>query len=333
MRASTFIETLWQDLRFGARTLGRNPGFAVIAVVTLALGIGANAAIFSVVNAVLLRPLPWSEPDRAVMIWSKWVSFDKTWVATGEVVDYRRRAQTLAEVAAWSEGQVNLTGSDAEPERVDAATVTANTFSTLGASPMLGRTFTAKEDVPNGPNVAVIGFGLWHRRFASDPSIVGKSILINGRAIRGRRRDAAAISSCRPISRTPNRARSGRPSSSIPRAWITAIMGSTPPVGSSLVQPFDKLPRNCTAIAQAMTKRGTLPRPDAVRHRGPVAHRRGRRQRAPRDMAAVRRGRLSAAHRLRQRREPAARARRSASAGDRSPVRARRRPAAGASAN
>ena len=180
MRPSTFIETLWQDLRFGGRTLARNPGFTAVAVVTLALGIGANAAIFSVVNAVLLRPLPWSEPDRAVMIWSKWISFDKTWVATGEVVDYRRRTQTLSEVAAWSEGQVNLTGGDAEPERVDAASVTANTFSTLGATPMLGRTFTAKEDVPNGPNVAVLGFGLWHRRFASDPSIVGRSILING---------------------------------------------------------------------------------------------------------------------------------------------------------
>src|SRR6476660_5056001 len=174
------IETLVQDLRFGARSLRRNPAFAAVAILTLALGIGANAAIFSVVNTVLLRPLPWSEPDRAVMIWSKWVSFDKTWVATGEVVDYRRRAQTLAEVAAWSEGQVNLTGADAEPERVDAASVTANTFSTLGAAPMLGRTFTATEDVPKGPNVAVIGFGLWHRRFASDPTIVGKSILING---------------------------------------------------------------------------------------------------------------------------------------------------------
>ena len=106
-----------QDLRFGARALRRNPGFAAIAILTLALGIGANAAIFSVVNAVLLRPLPWSEPDRAVMIWSKWTAFDKTWVATGEVVDYRRRSQTLAEVAAWGDGQVNLTG-DGEPERV-----------------------------------------------------------------------------------------------------------------------------------------------------------------------------------------------------------------------
>jgi len=182
MHAATFIETLWQDLRFGARTLWRNPGFAAVAVVTLALGIGANAAIFSVVNAVLLRPLPWSEPDRAVMIWSKWTSFDKTWVASGEVMDYRRRARTLEEVAAWSDGQVNLTGGDAEPERVAAASVTANTFSTLGARPMLGRTFTAKEDVPNGPNLTVLGFGLWHRRFASDPAIVGRSIQIDGTA-------------------------------------------------------------------------------------------------------------------------------------------------------
>ena len=90
-------------MRFGARALGRNPGFAAIAILTLALGIGANAAIFSVVNAVLLRPLPWTEPDRAVMIWSNWTAFDKTWVATGEVVDYRKRSRTLQDVAAWGE--------------------------------------------------------------------------------------------------------------------------------------------------------------------------------------------------------------------------------------
>src|SRR5919201_2319419 len=106
----SIFETLSQDLRFGARTLGRNPGFATIAVLTLALGIGANAAIFSVVDAVLLRPLPWTAPDRAVMIWSKWTAFEKTWVASGEVMDYRRRTRTLQQVAAWADGQVNLTG-------------------------------------------------------------------------------------------------------------------------------------------------------------------------------------------------------------------------------
>ena len=128
------METFLQDLRFGARTLARNPGFACVAVLTLALGVGANAAIFSVVNAVLLRPLPWSSPDRAVMIWSRWTAFDKTWVSDGEVNGYRRQSRTLEDVAAWGDGQVNITG-DGEPERVAAASVTANLFSVLGVSP------------------------------------------------------------------------------------------------------------------------------------------------------------------------------------------------------
>ncbi len=179
MSTLQFIESFWQDLRFGGRTLARNPGFAAVAVITLALGIGANAAIFSVVNAVLLRPLPWSEPDRAVMIWSRWTAFDKTWVASGEVVDYRRRATTLEQVAAWSDGQVNITG-DGDPERVAGGQVTANTFATFGVTPFLGRTFTAQEDVPNGPNLVVLGHGLWSRRYASDPALIGRSILING---------------------------------------------------------------------------------------------------------------------------------------------------------
>ena len=89
------METFWQDLKFGSRTLRRNAGFAAVAIATLALGIGANAAIFSVVDAVLLRPLPWNEPDRAVMNWSRWTAFDKTWVAEGEVIDCRKRSRTL----------------------------------------------------------------------------------------------------------------------------------------------------------------------------------------------------------------------------------------------
>src|SRR5688572_9871267 len=175
------METFLQDLRFGVRTLGRTPGFASVAVLTLALGVGANAAIFSVVNAVLLRPLPWSDPDRAVMIWSRWTAFDKTWVSDGEVNGYRRQSRTLADVAAWADGQVNLTG-DGEPERVAAGSVTANLFSVLGVSPIRGRVFTPQEDVPNGPKVVILGYGLWQRRYAADPSIVGRSIQINSTA-------------------------------------------------------------------------------------------------------------------------------------------------------
>jgi hypothetical protein len=144
------MERLLQDLRFGVRTLRRNPGFTAVAVLTLTLGIGANAAIFSVVNAVLLRPLPWGTPDRIVTIWSRWTAFDKTWVSDGEVNGYRREATTLAAVAAWDEGAVNLTG-DGEPERVASGTVTANLFTVLGASPIRGRGFTQQEDTPNGP--------------------------------------------------------------------------------------------------------------------------------------------------------------------------------------
>jgi putative ABC transport system permease protein len=113
------------------------------------------------------------------MIWSKWISFDKTWVSTGEVMDYRRRATTLEQVAAWDDGQVNLTG-DGEPERVAFGHVTANLFSTFGVTPMIGRTFTAQEDVPGGPRLVVLGYALWNRRFMADPSVVGRSVQING---------------------------------------------------------------------------------------------------------------------------------------------------------
>ena len=180
MMSSSLLEAFLRDVRYGARSLWRQRSFTVIAVVTLAVGIGANAAIFSVVNAVLLRPLPWSEPDRAVMIWSRWTAFDKTWVAEGEVLDYRRRARTLQAVAAWGDGQVNLTG-DGEPERVSSGSVSANLFTVLGVAPALGRTFTEQEDVPNGPDLVVVGHGLWTRRYAQDPGLVGRSIRINGR--------------------------------------------------------------------------------------------------------------------------------------------------------
>ena len=175
------LSSFVQDLKYAARGLRRSPGFAAVALLTLALGVGLTAAIFSALDAVLLRPLPWGEPDRTVMIWSKWISFDKTWLADGEVLDYRRRSRTLHTVAAWSDGQINVTGGGAEPERVAYAEATANIFDALVVRPVVGRTYTAEEDVPNGPTVAVISYELWQRRYAGEPSAVGQSIELNGR--------------------------------------------------------------------------------------------------------------------------------------------------------
>ena len=177
------LQTLWQDARRGARGLLKTPGFTIAAVLTLALGIGANAAIFSVVNAVLLSPLPYEQPERRVMVWSKWNAFDKTWVSPTEVLDYRERCRTLASVAAWGTGQVNLTG-DGDPVRVGAARITTNTFETLGAAPLMGRAFTEDEARQGAEPVAILGHGLWQRRYGGEASIVGRTILVDGASTR-----------------------------------------------------------------------------------------------------------------------------------------------------
>ena len=172
------MDTLLQDLRTGLRGLRRSPGFTVAALVTLALGIGATSAIFSVVRAVLLAPLPYAEPDRRVLIWSRWVGFDKTWLSSQEVVDYRTQSRTLSAVAAWGTGQQNLTG-DGDPVRVGVGTVTANTFDVLGATPALGRTIRPEEDVPNGAPVVVLSYRLWQTRYGSDAGIIGRKVLLD----------------------------------------------------------------------------------------------------------------------------------------------------------
>lgn len=172
------MDALLQDLRTGLRGLRRSPGFATAALVTLALGIGATSAIFSVVRAVLLAPLPYAAPDRRVLIWSRWVGFDKTWLSSQEVVDYRTRSRTMTAVAAWDTGQANLTG-DGDPVRVGVGDVTANAFDVLGATPLLGRTIRPEEDVPNGPPVVVLGYRLWQARYGGDPDIIGRKVLLN----------------------------------------------------------------------------------------------------------------------------------------------------------
>src|SRR5688572_11457827 len=144
------IDALRQDVRGALRGLWKSPGFAVAALVTLSLGIGATSAIFSVLKAVLLTPLPYDAPEQRVMVWSKWVSFNKTWVSSQEVFDYRELASTMTDVAFWANTSQNLTDAG-EPVRLTVGLVSANTFDVLGTRPLLGRLFNADEDRPGGP--------------------------------------------------------------------------------------------------------------------------------------------------------------------------------------
>jgi putative ABC transport system permease protein len=167
-----------QDVTGAIRGLIKSPGFAAASLITLALGIGATSAIFSVVKAVLITPLPYAAPDRTVQLFTRWTAFEKTWLADREVVDFRSTSKTLTAIAAWSPGQQNLTG-DGEPVRIGVGSVTANLFDVLGVRPLLGRVMTAEEDVPNGPQVAVLGYPLWQSRYGGDRNVIGKTLMIN----------------------------------------------------------------------------------------------------------------------------------------------------------
>ena len=173
------METWMSDVRYALRVLGRAPAFTAVAALTLALGMGANVAIFTVVDAVMLDPLPWAEPERAVMIWSRWKGFDKTWTNAYESRAYAERCASLRSVALWGTRERNLTG-DGEAVRVGTGEVTAATFETFGVPPLLGRTFTSDEDRPEGPRVAVLGYALWQGRYAGDPAVLGRLIAIDG---------------------------------------------------------------------------------------------------------------------------------------------------------
>jgi putative ABC transport system permease protein len=177
------MDTLLQDVRFALRTLWKGRGFAAVAVAALALGVGANSAIFSVVNAVILRPLPYAEPGRLVALWGSLnrKGFEELELSAPEYVDFRSRAAHVFEdVAAYSAGGFNLTGAG-EPERVQGAFATASLFKALGVAPLKGRAFTDEEDRPGNDGVVVIGHALWQRRFGGDPSVVGRGVTLDGR--------------------------------------------------------------------------------------------------------------------------------------------------------
>jgi putative ABC transport system permease protein len=175
------METLIKDIRYGVRGLWKRPGFTAVAVLTLALGIGANTAIFSVVNAVLLRPLQFRDPDRLVMIWedATFAGFPRNTPAPANYVDWKTQTQSFEDVAASAESTFNLTG-DGDPERVTAYKVTANFFPLFGVSPALGRVFTAEEDRPGAAKVAMLSHSLWQTRYGSDPAIINRDIQLDG---------------------------------------------------------------------------------------------------------------------------------------------------------
>jgi putative ABC transport system permease protein len=172
---------LIQDLKYGLRMLAKNPGFTAVAVLTLALGIGANTAVFSLVDTILLRPLPYRDPGQLVVVsetlpqmgWESDVG-----MAAGEYLDYRDRNRSFAQVAAYEASGFNLTG-DGTPLRVNAAAVTASVFPLLGVPARLGRTFTVDEERAGSMPAAVISYSLWQRRYGTDPRILGKTIKLD----------------------------------------------------------------------------------------------------------------------------------------------------------
>jgi len=173
------LETLTRDLAYAARTLRRNPGFAATVVLTLGLGIGATTAIFTVVNAVLLRPLPYPEPDRLVYIA---MSFgdpgDHAFSYTQDYAAWKSHSRTLSQIAGYMSFQANFTGGG-EAERVTGGYATMSLFPLLGVQPAIGRTFLPEEDRPGGPPVAILSRAFWKRRFGGDPAVIGKALTLD----------------------------------------------------------------------------------------------------------------------------------------------------------
>jgi predicted permease len=175
------METLLKDVRHALRRLARARGFTLVALATLTLGIGANTAIFSVVHGVLLRALPFREPDRLFWIWSRHTSTDRYPFQLPEFCDYRDQNHTLEAIAAFANWNPSLTG-DGPAERLSGLRVSANLFEMLGARALAGRTLRAEDDTPGREKVAVLSYGLWQRRFGGDPAVVGRSLALGGEA-------------------------------------------------------------------------------------------------------------------------------------------------------
>ncbi|HEX5421679.1 MAG TPA: ABC transporter permease, partial [Gammaproteobacteria bacterium] len=171
-----------QDLRYTTRTLRRNPGFTLLAVMILALGIGANTAIFSLLSAVVLRPLPFKAPDRLVVLWDDFTALGgpaDVEPAPANYVDWKTRARSFEDIAAMEKKTYNLTGGG-EPEKLTGIRATANLFSLLGMQPLLGRTFLPDDEGADASPVVVVSRSLWMQRYGGAPAIVGRTIVLDG---------------------------------------------------------------------------------------------------------------------------------------------------------
>ncbi len=175
------MNSIFADIRYGLRSLRKRPGATAIALVTLALGIGVNTAIFSAVDSIMLRPLPYKDPERIVSVWEQTPSLgiQQNQAAPANFFDLRNQNQVFEALGAYGPLDINLTGTG-DPERLDGQLVSANIFSILGVAPALGRTFLANEDQPGQEHVVVLSDRLWQRRFNRDPSILNRNITLNG---------------------------------------------------------------------------------------------------------------------------------------------------------
>jgi putative ABC transport system permease protein len=174
------MQTFLQDLKYALRMLKKNPAFTAVAILTLAVGIGANSAIFSVVNSVLLRPLPYRQPSQLVRVYSEFptMQLQKFWLSPPELLDIQREAKSWEAIGAWAPGGQNV-GTESEPLRVTSAAITRSLIDVLGVQPERGRNFTEEEDRNGGPRVAIISHGLWQKGFGGASDIIGKQIQVN----------------------------------------------------------------------------------------------------------------------------------------------------------
>src|SRR5690349_21513958 len=178
-----FMNTFVQDIRYAVRSFGKNPGFSLAAVLSVAIGIGATTSIFSVANALLFRPLRYLDADRLVILWNRspGLNITEDWFSTAQYFDIRENNRSFDDVAIAIGGVENLTGTG-EPERVGAIHVSSNLLKMLGARAELGRLFVPEEDKEGAAATAILNYGTWQRRFGGDVKALGQSVTLNGRS-------------------------------------------------------------------------------------------------------------------------------------------------------